>query len=70
MAGEVPLVGPDGLPRENAFARLELEHLVDQQERLPVRQDRLDLLAAQSVVLTPLRFSKAAARKPARARCA
>jgi hypothetical protein len=46
MAGQVPLVGPHRLARDHALAGLELEHLVDQQERLPVRQDRLDPVAA------------------------
>ena len=44
VAGEVAgavLVG-DGLPRDDTLARHELEHLVDQQHRVAVRQHRLD----------------------------
>src|SRR5438132_14377792 len=46
MAREIPLVRPDELPRDDT-AGLELDHLVDQQERLPMGQDRLDLVTAE-----------------------
>ena len=45
VAGEVAgavLVG-HGLARDDALARHELEHLVEQEQRVAVRQDRLDL---------------------------
>jgi hypothetical protein len=42
VAAQIPLVLTHVLERNDALAGLELEHLVDQQERLAVRQDRLD----------------------------
>lgn len=43
VALEVPLVGANALARDDARARLELEHLVDEEKRITMRQDRLDL---------------------------
>ena len=42
MAAQVPLVLPHALAGDDALPGLELEHLVDEEERLAVRQDRLD----------------------------
>ena len=47
VAGEPPVVGPHLARRDDAWPGLELDHLVDEQERLPVRQDRLDLVPAE-----------------------
>ena len=44
---EVPLVGANGLPGDDALAGLELGHLVDQEERVAVREDLFDLRAAE-----------------------
>ena len=46
VAGAV-VVG-DRLARDHALARHELEHLVDEQERIAVRKDRLDLRACRA----------------------
>ena len=45
--GEVPLVRAHGLARDHALAGLELEHLVEEEKRLAVGDDRLDHLAAE-----------------------
>jgi hypothetical protein len=42
VSAEVPLVLPHPLERNHTLARDELEHLVDQEKGLAVRQDRLD----------------------------
>jgi len=42
VSGEVPLVGTYPLTRDDADARLQLDDLVDEEERLSVRKDRLD----------------------------
>ena len=47
MPGEVPLVVTNVLARDGARAGPQLEHLVDEQERLAVREDLLDLRAPQ-----------------------
>src|SRR5881396_602281 len=47
VARQVPLVRPHRLPRDHALARLELDDLVDQEKRLAVREDRLDLRTAE-----------------------
>src|SRR5919204_833452 len=47
VALQVPLVRCDALARDDAPPRLELEHLVDQEEGVAVGQDRLDPLASQ-----------------------
>jgi BirA family biotin operon repressor/biotin-[acetyl-CoA-carboxylase] ligase len=47
VPGEVPLVGPDALPRDDAFAGLELDDLVEQQKWLAVRENRLDLFTGE-----------------------
>ena len=64
MAGAV-LVG-DRLPRDDALAGDELEHLVEEQHRVAVRQDRLDLGLVQNDVVMPESLS----RRPLRPRCA
>jgi hypothetical protein len=46
VPGEVPLVRADTLSRHDPAAWLELEHLVEEEERLTVREDALDLGAA------------------------
>jgi hypothetical protein len=43
VAGEVPLVGPHALARDDSRAGLELDDLVDQEEGVAVREDFLDL---------------------------
>src|SRR5207253_9454771 len=44
---EPPVVGADRPPRDDALSRLQLENLVDEEERVPVRDDLLDLLAPE-----------------------
>src|ERR671911_390950 len=70
VAGKVPgavFLGDD-LARDDARAGLELEHLVEQQERVAVREDLLDLrLAEGRVHATP---SSSRSRRLFRARCA
>src|SRR5262249_39820935 len=70
VATEVPLVLPHPLESDDALTGLELEHLVDQQERLAVRQNRLDGGAVEGEGDRPAtaRFSRV--RTPARARWA
>ena len=43
VACQIPLVRANGLPRDDALAGLELDHLVDQEERVAVREDLFDL---------------------------
>jgi biotin-[acetyl-CoA-carboxylase] ligase BirA-like protein len=47
MPWKEPLVGTHRLPRDDVRSGLELEHLVEEEERLPVGDDRLDLGAAE-----------------------
>ena len=47
VAAQIPLVGPYGLARDHPLTGLQLEHLVDQEERFAVRKDLLDLGPAQ-----------------------
>jgi BirA family transcriptional regulator, biotin operon repressor / biotin---[acetyl-CoA-carboxylase] ligase len=47
MPREVPLLGANALARDDTLTRLDLDDLVEQQEGLAVRQDRLDLGAVQ-----------------------
>ena len=47
VAGEEPLVAGHPLARDDAHARLELEHLVEEEERVAMRDDRLDHVAAE-----------------------
>ena len=47
MPREEPLVAADRLARDDALARLELEHLVEEEKRVAVRDDLLDHLAAE-----------------------
>src|SRR5262249_2647264 len=47
VAREIPLVLAHALARDSADARRELEHLVDQEEGLTVREDLLDLRASE-----------------------
>ena len=42
VAREPPVVGADEACRDHLAARLELDHLVEQEERVAVREDRLD----------------------------
>ena len=44
VAGEPPAVGGNGEPPDDLAARLELDDLVDEEKRMPVRDDRLDRL--------------------------
>src|SRR5439155_14163027 len=61
----------DALARDDARAGLELEDLVDEQERRPVGQDRLDLGAAEGRRQATERSSDSSrARSRARPRCA
>ena len=45
--GQVPLVGAHELAGDDTHARLELDHLVEEQERVAVREDLLDLSPAE-----------------------
>ena len=47
VPGKPPVVGAHEPRRDDLAARLELDHLVEEQERVAVRQDRLDLLLAE-----------------------
>jgi BirA family transcriptional regulator, biotin operon repressor / biotin---[acetyl-CoA-carboxylase] ligase len=47
VTGQVPLVRAHALSRDYALAGLEVDNLVEQEERVAVRQDRLDILACQ-----------------------
>jgi biotin-[acetyl-CoA-carboxylase] ligase BirA-like protein len=47
VPGEVPLLGTDALAGDDSLAGLDLDDLVEQQEGLAVRQDRLDFGAVQ-----------------------
>ena len=70
VAGKVPgaiLLG-HGLARDDARARLELDDLVEQQERIAVRKDLLDLRLAERHVHATCSSSRA--RRLLRARCA
>ncbi len=55
-----------GLPGDDAFAGNELEHLVDEQHRIAMRQYRLDRRLVHERHAAPLSLS----RKPLRPRCA
>ena len=69
VAGEPPVVGADLARADDALAGLELEDLVDEQERRPVRDQRLDHVTAErrrrerhaSVVFESLAQPRAAA---------
>ena len=70
VAGEVPgavLVG-DELPRGDALARDQLEHLVDEEERRAVRDDLLDLACRAVIELRQLRSRHAESRSRSDAR--
>ena len=47
VPGEVPLVGPNTLPRDDAFPGLEFDDLVEQQKGLAVWENRLDLFTGE-----------------------
>ena len=47
VARQEPLIGPDLFARDNAAAWLDLDDLVEEQEWVAVRQDRLDLFFRQ-----------------------
>jgi BirA family transcriptional regulator, biotin operon repressor / biotin---[acetyl-CoA-carboxylase] ligase len=47
VAAQVPLVLPDALSRDDPFTRSEVDHLVEEKERIAMRQDRLDFLAGE-----------------------
>src|SRR6266550_1197473 len=47
VAAEIPLVGAHRLSRDRSFAGPKLEHFVDEEEGLAVRQDLLDRCAAE-----------------------
>jgi BirA family transcriptional regulator, biotin operon repressor / biotin---[acetyl-CoA-carboxylase] ligase len=47
VAGEVPLVGPNALARDDARARRELDDLIEEEEGVTVGQDCFDLFARQ-----------------------
>jgi biotin-[acetyl-CoA-carboxylase] ligase BirA-like protein len=47
VAAEIPLVRPDTLPRDHTRPRLQVDDLVEQEEGVTVRQDRLDLVTCQ-----------------------
>ena len=67
VAGEVAgavLLG-DELARDDAHVRLELDHLVEQEERIAVRQDRLDRRLVERKV-----HAESRSRSPLRPRCA
>jgi hypothetical protein len=43
VSREVPLLGTDALAGDDSLAGLDLDDLVEEQEGVSVRQDRLDL---------------------------
>src|SRR5919108_15686 len=45
VAGQVPLVWADALPRHHALPRSEVDNFIEKQEWIAMRQDRLDLAA-------------------------
>jgi biotin-[acetyl-CoA-carboxylase] ligase BirA-like protein len=47
MAAEVPLVGADTLARNDTLARSQVDDLIEKQERIAMRQDRLDFVAGE-----------------------
>ncbi len=68
VAGEPPVVRADLAPPDDALARLELEDLVDEQERRPMRNERLDHVAAERGVGTLMLRCRRGARAAARVR--
>jgi biotin-[acetyl-CoA-carboxylase] ligase BirA-like protein len=48
VAAEIPLLGADALPRDHALSRRQLDDLVEEEEWIAVRQDRLDFVTRES----------------------
>src|SRR3990170_3405978 len=74
VPGEPRVLGPHLATRDDPVARLELEHLVEEEERLTVRDDLLDLRPPERRAdhghATAESSRSSSPRRPARARCA
>src|SRR5690606_17073309 len=72
VAGEERLVGADVLVAEHALARLGLDHAVDQQERVAVRQhlaDARDVDGERDLLLHPVSFGDVPTRRARASSC-
>jgi hypothetical protein len=47
VAAEIPLVGAHRLPRDRSLTGPKLEHLVDEEKRLSMREDLFDRFSAE-----------------------